>query len=109
MRKTPPSPCSRAAPPPTLLAAFIQEEGISCHFQRVPAYLYTESREDLPYLQDEMEAARGLGTDATLTANAPLPFPGFAGILFPSQAQFHPAQYLLRMSLCVCRCGRSDF
>lgn len=88
-----------------LLAAFIQEEGISCHFQRVPAYLYTESREDLSYLEDEMEAARGLGIDATLTANLPLPFPVRAGILFPAQAQFHPAQYLHGLAEAFARSG----
>jgi hypothetical protein len=82
----------RAAP--SRIAAFIQDEGISCHFQRVPAFLYTESREDLSYLEDEMEAARGLGVDATLTASVPLPFRVRAGILLPSQAQFHPAEYL---------------
>ncbi|MBD1936812.1 FAD-dependent oxidoreductase [Microcoleus sp. FACHB-68] len=77
-----------------LIAGFVAQGQIACHFQRVPGYLYTESREEIEYLQEEVQAANNLGVTASLTTDVPLPFPLHAGILFPNQAQFHPMEYL---------------
>jgi glycine/D-amino acid oxidase-like deaminating enzyme/nitrite reductase/ring-hydroxylating ferredoxin subunit len=76
------------------IVGIVEQENIQCDFQRVPGYLYTESREDIDYLEAEVEMAQQLGVDATLTTQVPLPFPLQCGILFPHQGQFQPVQYL---------------
>ncbi|MEW6498913.1 MAG: FAD-binding oxidoreductase, partial [Cyanobacteriota bacterium] len=76
------------------IARFVQEEEIVCSFQRLPGYLYTESSEDVSYLEGEAIAASQLGIPASLTKDVPLPFPIKEGILFPNQAQFNSLEYL---------------
>lgn len=69
-----------------------KEEGITCDFQRLPAYLYSEREPEL--LRKEMDAAKRLKLRAELTAVQELPFRGACALLFPDQAQFHPLKFL---------------
>ena len=54
--------------------------GIDCGFTRVPGYLYTEREKDLPWLADELDAARRAGCAVEWTDEVPLPFKTDGGV-----------------------------
>jgi glycine/D-amino acid oxidase-like deaminating enzyme/nitrite reductase/ring-hydroxylating ferredoxin subunit len=72
--------------------------GISCRFERVPGYLYTEKRRYVAPLKNEAIAASESGVSARWVAEVPLPFPTRGAVLFENQAQFHPREYLLGLA-----------
>jgi glycine/D-amino acid oxidase-like deaminating enzyme/nitrite reductase/ring-hydroxylating ferredoxin subunit len=76
---------------------FIEEFGkaknISCDFQRVPGYWYTEIVEDISRLKDEHEFASQAGLDVSLTDQTELPF-AVKALKFDNQAQFNSQKYL---------------
>lgn len=74
----------------------IEKENISCSFQKVPAYLYTRSREE--ELRKEWLAARQAGIPCTLQKETELPFELAAALRFDGQAQFHPMKFLKAIS-----------
>jgi len=71
---------------------------IDCAFERVPAYLYTERREDLGLLGRELEAADRAGLRVARASDVPLPFPTAGAISIDQQAQFHPRAFLLPLA-----------
>ncbi len=77
-----------------LIASLVQEDGISCDFARIPAYLYTESEKDVSGLRKEVETAREVGMPAVFLPEAPLPFKTAGAVRFDNQARFHPLSYL---------------
>lgn len=83
------------------IARFVEQDRIACRFRRVPAYLYSETEEDIDWLREEAEAAAQLGVDCEFTREVPLPFPTQGGVLYRNQAQFHPREYLLPMARLV--------
>lgn len=70
----------------------IQEKGIECQFERVPAYLYTTQNTVL--LEEEAKAASSLGIDAFYTTETELPFPVTGAVCFRNQARFSPLEFL---------------
>jgi glycine/D-amino acid oxidase-like deaminating enzyme/nitrite reductase/ring-hydroxylating ferredoxin subunit len=76
------------------IAAWAEEGGIDCDFQRVPAYLYTENPEEVSRLEEEARIAREAGMSAELVREVPLPFRVAAAVRFDGQARFHPISYL---------------
>jgi glycine/D-amino acid oxidase-like deaminating enzyme/nitrite reductase/ring-hydroxylating ferredoxin subunit len=76
------------------IVSFIQEDAISCDFARVPAYLYTESEDEVSRLKEEMDATREVGMPAVFTRELPLPFKTAGAVRFDDQARFHPLAYL---------------
>jgi glycine/D-amino acid oxidase-like deaminating enzyme/nitrite reductase/ring-hydroxylating ferredoxin subunit len=76
------------------IAAFVEEDGISCDFARIPAYLYTEAEDEVSRLEEEVEAAREVGMTAVLVRDVPLPFSTAGAVRFDHQARFHPLAYL---------------
>jgi glycine/D-amino acid oxidase-like deaminating enzyme/nitrite reductase/ring-hydroxylating ferredoxin subunit len=78
--------------------SFINEKSIDYDFKRLPAYVYTESKEMVAQLQAEVEAARRVGLPASFTQDAPLPFPVEGAMRFENQAQFHIRKYLLALA-----------
>lgn len=70
----------------------IREEGIDCGFVKCPAYLY--SQVDGKKLQQEAEAAKEAGIDASFTTETELPFPVKGAVRFSGQARFHPLRFL---------------
>jgi len=72
----------------------VTEEGISCGYERVPAYLFAERSGDAKQLQDELDACGRLGMHAEWVETMPTRFPIAGAIRFPNQAQFHPLEYL---------------
>ncbi|MFP5288017.1 MAG: FAD-dependent oxidoreductase [Thermoanaerobaculia bacterium] len=76
------------------IASFVEEDAISCDFARIPAYLYTESEDEIFRLQEEVDAAREVGMPAVFVREVPLPFPTAGAVRFDNQARFHPLAYL---------------
>lgn len=76
------------------IAAWGEADGIDCDFQRVPAFLYTESPEEVEELEKEARIAREAGMDAELVRDVPLPFRTSAAVRYGGQARFHPTAYL---------------
>ncbi|QHI72754.1 FAD-dependent oxidoreductase [Aminipila terrae] len=74
----------------------INEEQINCQFEERPAYLY--SMEDTSQLEQEARAARQLGFDCLLTSETDLPFQVKSALKFNEQAQFHPLEFLKKIS-----------
>lgn len=70
----------------------IKELNISCHFERLPAYLYTTK--DVEKIEKETAAARKCGIQADFTSNTSLPFTVKAAVKFPNQAQFNPLEFI---------------
>ncbi len=76
------------------IAAWVEADRIDCDYQRVPAYLYTESPDEVSQLEEEARIAREAGMSAELVREVPLPFRVAAAVRFDDQARFHPIAYL---------------
>lgn len=91
----------------------IQDRGIDCDFERVPAYLYARKKtqgmgtlwqnqreellqmaQDLEVLHQEHEAAHQVGIEAYFTEETELPFAVAGAVCFPNQAQFQPLEFV---------------
>lgn len=76
----------------------IQKEKIACHFRRCSAYLYTEQEEKTAEMENEVQAARLCGIEADFTKETELPFPVAGAVRFHNQAQFHPLEFVKKIS-----------
>jgi glycine/D-amino acid oxidase-like deaminating enzyme/nitrite reductase/ring-hydroxylating ferredoxin subunit len=83
------------------IEAFVRELAISCDFERLPGYLYTERPEHAEMIEGEAEACRKLGVAAGLTSDVPLPFPVLRAMRFEHQGQFQPRRYLLALAATI--------
>jgi glycine/D-amino acid oxidase-like deaminating enzyme/nitrite reductase/ring-hydroxylating ferredoxin subunit len=79
------------------VAQFV-EDGIDCDFERKANYAYAESREEVESIEQEVEAARRCGLDASFVDDTPLPYDVAGAIRLENQAQFHPRKYLLALA-----------
>ncbi len=70
----------------------INEKGIDCGFERVPAFLYSQKEDNS--LKEEAKAAVRLGIDAFFTLETQLPFPVTGAVCFKNQAQFSPLEFV---------------
>ena len=75
----------------------ITKEGIVCHFEKLPSFLYSTDAEGKEKLKKEAIAAKELGLYATYVKGeqlTDLPFEATAGVRFDHQAQFHPLEFI---------------
>lgn len=70
----------------------INEKNISCHFKRLPNYIY--SLRDPKLIEDEVRAATEAGVKAEFTLSTTLPFLVDGAIKVSDQAQFNPIQFI---------------
>lgn len=68
-----------------------------CQFQRIPAYMLTESEDGLRQLESECETARRIGIDTSWVEHPPLAF-AVGGFRIERQARFHPLKYLFALA-----------
>ena len=75
----------------------ITKEGIACHFEELPSFLYSLKEEGIARLKKEAKAAKSLGIAAEYMRgdkiNA-LPFGVMGAVKFGGQAQFHPLEFI---------------
>lgn len=76
------------------IAVWVEADPIDCDYQQVPAYLYTESPDEVSDLEEEARIAREAGMSAELVREVPLPFKAVAAVRYDGQARFHPLAYL---------------
>lgn len=79
----------------------IEEENISCHFERLPSYLYSTTEEGKEKLEKEAEASRELGIEAHFVEGEQikeLPFQVAGAVCFENQAQFHPLEFISQIA-----------
>lgn len=84
-----------------LYEKLIKEEGIDCHFEKLPAYLYSEDEETKTALQEEARVAAELGISASYLEGkeiTELPFPVSGAVCFANQAQFHPLEFIKHLA-----------
>jgi glycine/D-amino acid oxidase-like deaminating enzyme len=71
---------------------------IDCDLERVPAFTWTESPEQLDRIRAEADAATKAGLPASFVADTGLPFAVAGAVRVEGQAQFHPRKYLLALA-----------
>lgn len=69
----------------------VQKEQISCDFEEVNAYVYSQ---DEKKLREEAKAASALGAPASYVSQIELPIPCAGAVKFERQAQFHPLKFI---------------
>ncbi|WP_330698541.1 FAD-dependent oxidoreductase [Anaerocolumna sp. MB42-C2] len=75
-----------------MYADLIKEYNISCHFERLPSYVYT--KEDVSKIEKEVRAAEQCGIKAEFTTNTTLSFTIKGAVRFNNQAMFNPLEFL---------------
>jgi glycine/D-amino acid oxidase-like deaminating enzyme/nitrite reductase/ring-hydroxylating ferredoxin subunit len=76
------------------IEALGKQTGVDTGFSRVPGILYTENREDIDQLADELNAAGRAGCAVTWVDSVPVPFSTHGGVRWEAQAQVHATAYL---------------
>ena len=72
----------------------LSASGSETGFSRVPGILYTEQRDDIEQLADELDAARRAGCAVSWVDAAPVPFATHGGVRWEAQAQVHATAYV---------------
>lgn len=88
----------------------VSEEGIQCHFRRVPGYLFLHPSDKMENLEKELDAAWELGMTASFVNEVPgiqhVPVPA---IRFENQGEFHPLLFLAGVCQKIVALGGSIF
>ena len=80
-----------------LYKEIITKEGIACHWEELPSFLYTQKEDGREKLKKEAKAAKELGIKAEYVRGnqiKELPFGVMGAVRFDGQAQFHPLEFL---------------
>lgn len=75
----------------------IAKEGIACHFEQLPSFLYSQKEDGMEKIKEEVKAANALGIKAEYVRGdkiTELPFGVMAVAKFENQAQFHPLEFI---------------
>ena len=75
----------------------ITKEGIACHYEELPSFLYSKREEGIERLKLEAKAARACGIEAEYVRGdniTELPFGVAGAVRFEHQAQFHPLEFV---------------
>jgi glycine/D-amino acid oxidase-like deaminating enzyme/nitrite reductase/ring-hydroxylating ferredoxin subunit len=91
------------------VAAVASQLGIDCDLERLPAFTYVESADQVDQVRAEADAAREAGLDASFVTDTGLPFPVAGAVRVEDQAQFHPRKYLVALAEDVVRRGGRIF
>ena len=80
-----------------LYKEIITKEGIACHFEELPSFLYSQKEVGRERLRKEARAAKSLGIKAEYVRGdliKDLPFGVMGAVKFEGQAQFHPLEFI---------------
>jgi len=69
--------------------------GIDCDFSRRNAFVYTNAKDHVEEIENEVRAALEIGLPASFETALDLPFAIEGAIKFSNQARFHPRKFLL--------------
>ncbi len=76
----------------------VKKYGIDCGFERKPAYLFSQTKEQSAELQDMYQACLKMGLDAVFTTDIPVRNPFEYAMRVENQAQFSPLQYVYALA-----------
>jgi len=78
-----------------IIERIVKEENIDCDFEKLPGYLFSESKEDDEAIKKEYDAAKKAGVPGVeMSATQPWQKDSYRSLLFPDQAQLHALKYL---------------
>lgn len=80
-----------------LYKEIITKEGIACHFEELPSFLYSQKEDGRDKLKKEARVAKALGIRAEYVCGdmiKDLPFGVMGAVKFEGQAQFHPLEFI---------------
>jgi glycine/D-amino acid oxidase-like deaminating enzyme/nitrite reductase/ring-hydroxylating ferredoxin subunit len=92
-----------------LIAGLVDDLGIDCDFERLPAFTYTEDPMRVSAVEEEVEAARQAGLPASFSSQIGLPFPVQGAVRVEDQAQFHPRRFCLGLAEAIAAGGGRVF
>jgi glycine/D-amino acid oxidase-like deaminating enzyme/nitrite reductase/ring-hydroxylating ferredoxin subunit len=81
-----------------LIEGLVQQLGLDCDFEPLPAYTYTEDPLRVSAIEEEVEAAQQAGLPASFSTDIGLPFPVQGAVCFEDQAQFHPRRFCVGLA-----------
>lgn len=87
----------------------IDNHNIDCDYLPQAAYIYSQEDKYLKDIENEVDAAKSLGIEASLVKKIPLDIDIKAGVKFDNQAQFHPRKFLLPLADLVQKSGLSIY
>jgi glycine/D-amino acid oxidase-like deaminating enzyme/nitrite reductase/ring-hydroxylating ferredoxin subunit len=76
------------------IEAWCEQFEIGCDFTRVPAWLYTESKDGLRGIEKQCDTVRRLGMECEMVSEVPLPFRCAGGLRLGGCGRFHALRYL---------------
>ena len=80
------------------VADVVEELGIDCDLERLPAFTCAESPDQVEQIRAEAAAAEQAGLAASFVTDTDLPFQVAGAVRVEEQAQFHPRKYLLGLA-----------
>jgi glycine/D-amino acid oxidase-like deaminating enzyme/nitrite reductase/ring-hydroxylating ferredoxin subunit len=91
------------------IARLVEQLGIDCDFERLPAFTYTEDPQRVSAIEEEVEAAQQAGLPASFSSQIGLPFPVQGAVRVEDQAQFHPRRFCLGLAEAIAAGGGQVF
>lgn len=79
----------------------VKELGIDCDFRHGDAHIYSCDINQLEFIENEVDAARSLGIQASYHTNTELPYPVEGAVRFWNQAMFHPRKFCLGLAASI--------
>lgn len=91
------------------VAELIEQGGIDCDFERMPAFTYTEDDRRVSDIEREVQTAQSLGLPAAFETETDLPYRIAGAVRFDDQAVFHPGKYCQGLAGLIDRQGGRIF
>ncbi len=79
----------------------IDDENITCDFERQSNFVYTTNPNEVPQIKKEVDVLNALGFPANFVTKTGLPFDVAGAVQFKDQAQFSPIKYVNGLSKCI--------
>ena len=79
----------------------IDDENITCDFERQSNFVYTTNPNEVPQIKKEVDVLNALGLSANFVTKTGLPFDVAGAVQFKDQAQFNPIKYVNGLAKCI--------
>ncbi|MGI8950221.1 MAG: FAD-dependent oxidoreductase [Chitinophagaceae bacterium] len=76
----------------------IEDYKIECSFEELPAYLFSQDKDQTKQLDEIAEASKKVGLKLEYSNKIPIPIPFEKAIKVEAQAKFHPTEYLFAIA-----------
>lgn len=88
-----------------LMEKIINENKIDCNFERLPAFIFTESEDYIKDIEEEYNVCKEIGIDCEYHESLDLPLDIKCAMSFNNQAQFNPKKYIDALAELVIKQG----